>query len=89
VKTLFPSSGGKEVDKERAAVFYELCEWLDLELEHGVMALGEVYRKLQQLDRSPNPSLAYLKKWLKKLLQERYPNTLCFASQGRWAMFKR
>ena len=70
---------GRKVDEEWAAVFYELCEWLDFELEHGVMTFDQVYRKLQQFDPSSDHSLTDSKKWLKKMFQDRYHETLQMA----------
>ncbi len=77
----FPQVGRKVVE-ERETLFHKLCEYLELEVEHGVMTLAQVHEVLQQLDPTSDKSLAYSKKWLKKKLQEKYNETMYFASQN-------
>ena len=62
-------------DKEES--FVTLCEWLESQLENGVLTLEEVYHKQISLD---NNSI-YCKKWLKQKLLVKYAEKLHFVSE--------
>ena len=76
---------GRKVDDERLTLLNELCEWLDQEMEHNLFTLDQLYKKMLSLDKSPDKSLAYTKRYLKSKLLERYGDEIYFTSQERRA----
>ena len=74
---------GRKVDEGRKSLFDKLCVVLDEEMEHNLMTLEELQRKMVDLDDSEDKSQAYTKRHLKTKLLERYGDKIYFSSQER------
>ena len=75
--------GGRKQDDFRQELFDELCTWLETELEHSLFKLEQIHQMMISMNKSPDKSLAYLKKHLRHMLVDRYQEKLYFASQER------
>ena len=76
---------GRKVDEGRRKLFEKLCVLLDEKMEHNVMTLEEIHKKMIDLDESDDKSQTYTKKHLKTKLLEKYENKIYFSSQERRA----
>lgn len=83
LKIIFHLQVGRPIDEERQLLFEKLCTWLDEEVEHGVTSLTEIHKKMEELDPTEDKSLTYVRQYLKKKLQGRYEESLCFTSDER------
>ena len=52
---------GRKVDEGRRKLFEKLCVLLDEKMEHNVMTLEEIHKKMIDLDESDDKSQTYTK----------------------------
>ena len=56
--------GERKQDDLRVELFDKFCTWLETELEHSLFTLEQLHQKMISIDKSPDKSLVYSKKYL-------------------------
>ena len=74
---------GRPVSDDCAMLLEQLFEWLDANLESNVFEVSYLVEKMIELDSSPDKSLSYSHRHLKRKLTEHYGNILFFTNQAR------
>ena len=74
---------GRPVSDDHAMLLEQLFEWLDANLESNVFEVSYLVEKMIELDSSPDKSLSYSHRHLKRKLTEHYGNILFFTNQAR------
>ena len=77
-------AGSRKQDDFRLELFDELCTWLETELEHSLFSLELIHQKMISIDKSPNKSLVYSKKYMRNMLVDRHQEKMYFTSQEQW-----
>ena len=77
------TGSGRKLDVDREDLFHKLCDWLENEMENNIFTLEQIYQHYLSLDVSPDRSVSYCKKYLKKKLLQKYGDYIYFTNQER------
>ena len=75
----FSQKSGRPVDNSLESSFYQLCRWIDQNMESGVYSISQLHEKMQTIAGECHP--VYGVKYLKEKLKSHYGNDIFITHQ--------
>lgn len=72
---------GRPVDSSKENAFYQLCGWMDSELESGVYTISDLHNKMKEMVGEESP--VYQERYLKDNLQKYYGESIFITNEER------